>query len=173
MYRTNRNETKVELPEASDKGKRKIIKRNLRMYIIENNLKNGLELIPQKEAGSLVTLWLYNINKANPSTKLLKDAWKIGNTDQLIRDENVDRIRTLGNFSSKSFVCNGLWLKLVEENLLKNDNDYDEFAHSFHLPIKEGRGKHWNILLYGLADIEKTFLLQPSSMFCSSPGQNP
>lgn len=74
MYRTNRNETKVELPEASDKGKRKIIKRNLRMYIIENNLKNGLELIPQKEAGSLVTLWLYNINKANPSTKLLKDA---------------------------------------------------------------------------------------------------
>lgn len=74
MYRTNRNKTKVELPEASDKGKRKIIKRNLRMYIIENNLKNGLELIPQKEAGSLVTLWLYNINKANPSTKLLKDA---------------------------------------------------------------------------------------------------
>ena len=74
MYRTNRNETKVELPEASDKGKKKIIKRNLRMYIIENNLKNGLELIPQKEAGSLVTLWLYNINKANPSTKLLKDA---------------------------------------------------------------------------------------------------
>lgn len=74
MYRTNRNETKVELPEASDKGKRKIIKRNLRMYIIENNFKNGLELIPQKEAGSLVTLWLYNINKANPSTKLLKDA---------------------------------------------------------------------------------------------------
>ena len=74
MYRTNRNETKVELPEASDKGKRKIIKRNLRMYIIENNLKNRLELIPQKEAGSLVTLWLYNINKANPSTKLLKDA---------------------------------------------------------------------------------------------------
>ena len=74
MYRTNRNETKIELPEASDKGKRKIIKRNLRMYIIENNFKNGLELIPQKEAGSLVTLWLYNINKANPSTKLLKDA---------------------------------------------------------------------------------------------------
>ena len=71
-YFTNRNEVKTEVWETSGKGKRKITKGDVNMYIIENNLKTEVELTSAtKKAGSwwLCTWWLCNISEAEHSTR--------------------------------------------------------------------------------------------------------
>ena len=51
MYFTNRNEVKTEVWETSGKGKRKITKGDVNMYIIENNLKTEVELTSATKKG--------------------------------------------------------------------------------------------------------------------------
>ena len=80
--------------------------------------------------------------------ELLEGAWKIKNADELIRDENVDLIKILENFSWKSCVCNDVKLELALETLCKNCIDCDEFTQSLYLSIKEGRRKPLNILFF-------------------------
>ena len=93
--------------------------------------------------------------------QLLEDAWSFENADKMIADENINRIKKLGEHAKTPCSCNGLWFHCAKDLLEKNGIEYDLFSHALYISLKEGRGKHLNLLLHGPADCGKTFLLKP------------
>ena len=79
----------------------------------------------------------------------------------MIADENVNRIKKLEEHAETPCSCNGLWFHCTKDLLEKNGIEYDLFSHAMCISLKEGRGKHLNLLLHGPADCGNTFLLKP------------
>ena len=82
----------------------------------------------------------------------------------------MTRIELLYSELGKTCVegCNGRWLTMAEQVLRRNEIDLDEFAGAVRVLLREGRGKYGNMLLTGVANCGKTFLLNPlNSVFKS------
>ena len=57
--------------------------------------------------------------------------------------------------------CGGAWLECAKEILYLNHIDVPAFASSLRSLLKQGRGKHRNLLITGSANCGKTFMLKP------------
>ena len=91
--------------------------------------------------------------------ELIVDAWHFENASQMIKDNNVDRIGKIQQHPTGQRICEGMWLSSAEV-LAQNNIQYENFASTIKNALILGCRKETNILLYGPADCDKTFLLK-------------
>lgn len=71
-------------------------------------------------------------------------------------------------------VCEGEWLKCVKEILHLNNIDEKQYANALYSQLLEGRGKFKNIMLVGVFNCGKTFLVKPlRTLYQHSLFENP
>ena len=126
-FRKNR----LRLNEHSHQTKypkpQKIKKSDVALFIINNNIKVGLQLmVATTERRDLGDRSLYDFLIAfcrQARQGLIEDAWRFENTKQLIADENVNSIEGLQQNSELQYHYNGQWFLCVQEILTKNGID--------------------------------------------------
>ena len=69
--------------------------------------------------------------------------------------------------------CGGHWLQLALEALRRTKINKYVHAGVLRELLEKERGKHRNIIIVGLADSDKTFMLQPLTMVFKNDFTNP
>ena len=165
-YRRNRTEHHAAVADENNKSKpAKLKKGDIAMWIIEQNIKSEVELVKfatdRRNLGDRA-LYDYLISMRKQYREdLVHDAWRFEKADQIISDENVDRLAKLREHAQGECTCEGLWMLLAKDILQKNKIQYESFVAAIYEIIEKGRGKHRNILLHGPGDCGKTFLVSP------------
>ncbi len=94
-------------------------------------------------------------------TELVEDAWRFESAQQQASDENCDRMQKLRDAKLETCVCDGMWMIMAKDILMKNSIDHNTFASALANSLQIGRHKNHNILIHGPGDCGKTFLLKP------------
>ena len=176
-YCQNRqHEDEAGTSEKKPKAER-IKKGDVAMFIVENDIKTELQLmsfsIERRNLGDRA-LYDYSISlRRTLRQELVQDAWTFENSNKLMSNENVNRIKMLEEQVNKPCACNGTWLVCARDILVKNNIDKEKFCGALYAAIEKGRCKHVNILITGPADCGKTFILEPVCDVFPDVFQNP
>ena len=95
--------------------------------------------------------------------ELINTTWEIEHAPQVLERSKKERMTLMEEAGDQQCKCNpeGAWLKMAEDVLANNYIDQGIFCKAVSQLLREGRGKHRNILLTGPANCGKTFLLGP------------
>ena len=126
-FRKNRLRLNEHSHQTKQPKPQKIKKSDVELFIINNNIKTGLQLmVATTERRDLGDRSFYDFLIAfrrQARQELIEDAWRFENTKQLIADENVNSIEGLQQNSELQYHCNGQWFLCVQEILTKNRID--------------------------------------------------
>ena len=151
---------------AGSKRKRKALSIfDVSQLAVEKGIKTRLELLAfanqQKQEGR-TDLAEFIANRGGKAVEeALSVGWEMEKAEGELARSKMTRIELLYSELGKTCVegCNGRWLTMAEQVLRRNEIDLDEFAGAVRVLLREGRGKYRNMLLTGVANCGKTFLL--------------
>ena len=93
----------------------------------------------------------------------LETAHELQTSIKRLERMNKSRMQLLEEKSTESCQenCEGLWLRLAMEILVKNGISVSTFAGAVHDALQHGRCKYRNIFIHGPANCGKAFLISP------------
>ena len=95
---------------------------------------------------------------------MIVDAWKMAAAVEKVNTSKKSRIEIPMEYANDESQCvchGGVWLALALDLLRKNSIDLSDFCFRMYQAILVGRNKHVNIMITGLSNCGKTFLLEP------------
>ena len=95
--------------------------------------------------------------------EVLETAWEVEDAEKTLERQRKSRLQLLEEARLGECVenCNGDWLICAREVLERNGVEESYFAEQVYERLDKGRGKYRNILIVGVANCGKTFLLNP------------
>ena len=95
--------------------------------------------------------------------EILESAWEMEDAQKTLERQRKSRLQLLQEARLGECVenCNGDWLVCAREVLERNGVEESYFAEQVYELLDKGRGKYRNIMIVGVANCGKTFLLDP------------
>ena len=95
--------------------------------------------------------------------EILESAWEMEDAQKTLERQRKSRLQLLPEARVGECVenCNGDWLICAREVLERNGVEERYFAEQVYELLDKGRGKYRNIMIVGVANCGKTFLLNP------------
>ena len=154
------------------RGRRKSKKKTLSVFdvsqiAVKKGIRTKLQLLAlaetNKRAGKLDLAQFIANRGAKAVDEALRVGWELTEAPNELERQQASRYELLENAFTGDCVpsCNGRWYRLGSEILVKNGIQVNEFAQAVRTLLIQGRGKYRNILLHGVSNCGKTFLLQP------------
>ena len=168
IEKSNPTVKNAEEPTTSKKTCRGLTITEESDFCIEKNIKTRTQLLSvgaeQKRHGKLnLASFVLNHSK-KVICEIIETVWEMKHADRDLANLNRDRMSVIYDTTTQMYTpgCeDGLWLSSAIELLNKNEIQAKAFAAALRTLLSKGRGKFRNILLVGLMNCEKTFLLQP------------
>ena len=134
---------------------------------VEKGIKTRLELAAlanhQKREGKTDLAEFIANRGAKAVEEAVSVGWELENAELDLARSKLARVgilyKELGNACVEG--CDGKWLRMAEQVLARNSIERVDFAEELQNLLQEGRGKYRNVLLKGVANCGKTFLLNP------------
>ena len=168
-----------EQTATNKKGKNKKVKtkRRKRMtsyelseIILSKNIKSRTELLAlareQKREGK-TDIAEFVVNRgAKVVADVLATTWEMENSKDNLERQKKSRIQLLKEARDGECVdsCSGKWLTSAKEVLESNGVDIQYFGQCVRNLLEKGRGKYRNLMIVGVANCAKTFLLNPLNL---------
>ena len=145
--------------------------------IMAKNIKTRTELLAlvreQKLEGK-TDIAAFIVNRGSKVVSdVLQMAWEMEGAKETPQRQRKSRLELLEEAIRGKCVenCNGQWLKCACEVLQRNGVEESYFAERVYELLNKGRGKYTNIMILGVANCRKTFLLNPLNViyntFCN------
>ena len=95
--------------------------------------------------------------------EILESAWEMEDAQKTLERQRKSRLQLLQEARLGECVenCHGDWLICAREVLERNGVEESYFAEQVYELLEKGRGKYRNIMIVGVANCGKTFLLNP------------
>lgn len=95
--------------------------------------------------------------------EILESAWEMEDAQKTLERQRKSRLQLLQEARLRECVenCNSDWLICAREVLEQKGVEESYFAEQVYEPLDKGRGKYRNVMIIGVADCGKTFLLNP------------
>jgi len=99
--------------------------------------------------------------------EILESAWEMEDAQKTLERQRKSRLKLLQEARVGECVenCNGDWLICAREVLERNGVEERYFAEQVYELLDKGRGKYRDIMIVGVANCGKTFLLNPLNVF--------
>ena len=131
-FRENFQQRELAEPASRKPKQNRMKKGDVAMFIVENYIKNELQLLNiTTERRILVERCLYDYFMALGTQlceELIVDAWPFENTSQMIKDNNVDCIGKIQQYSTGQCIWEGMWLSSAKEVLAQSNIEYENCA---------------------------------------------
>ena len=150
--------------------KKKITKKRLTSseIIVAKKIKSRTELLAlarnQKKEGK-TDIAEFIVNRGSKVVaEILDTAWEMETSNVDLQRARKTRLDLLVDARQGECVenCNEQWLSCAREVLRRNGIDERYFIQSVYELLEKGRGKFRNIMIVGVANCGKTFLLNPA-----------
>ena len=135
--------------------------------IVAKKIKSRTELLAlaqnQKKEGK-TNIAEFIVNRGSKVVaKILDSAWEMETSNVDLQRAHKNRIDLLADAQQGECVenCNGQWPFCARKVLHRNRIDECYFIQSVNELLEKGRGKFRNIMIVGVANCGKTFLLNP------------
>ena len=158
----------VSEPEPSGSGgKKRVTAGMISNFIIENNIHTDKEMYEainlQKKDGQTDLNEFILSKPPKYLNDLLNQSWQIENAVLSRQRRDTPRMNLVMAALHGACVhgCNGQWLICANDTLRKNKVNRYVFADAIRSAIKDGRQKGNNIMITGVGDSAKTFILLP------------
>lgn len=152
--------------------KKKIRKKRLTSFelseiIVAKKIKSRTELLAlarnqKKEGKTDIAEFIVN-RGAKVVAEILDTAWEMETSNIDLERARKTRLDLLADARQGECVenCDGQWLSCAREVLRRNGIDERYFTQSVYELLEKGRGKFRNIMIVGVANCGKTFILNP------------
>ena len=159
---------KNERFQNSEKRKKKRMSSyELSEIVVAKRIKTRTELLAlareQKLEGK-TDIAEFIINRGSKVVaEILESAWEMEDAQKTLERQRKSRLQLLQEARLGECVenCNGDWLVCAREVLERNGVEESYFAEQVYELLDKGRGKYRNIMIVGVANCGKTFLLDP------------
>ena len=151
----------------STKSRRRLNNLEVSDYLIANNIISVPELFAKaesrKEEGECdLAMFLFSRTQ-KALDELISKAWLLKNASSSLALEKTTRLEKVRAAAAQNCIegCNSLWIKCALEVLAPNGIEPTIFASYIYELLTLGRGKFRNLMIYGLSNCAKTFILKP------------
>ena len=154
--------------EESKKKKPRLDANQLFQLVIDNDIKTDIELCAMSkvqfdEGKSDLNRYIMTNSEKN-RTEMIKTAWKINNSKDIMARANKSRMQLLQDaksFNHASDCVDNRWLTSALEVLQMNNIDSAKFTSDVRELLEHGRGKGRCLMIYGDTNRAKSFILMP------------
>ena len=166
------NHAQVIRDSDADNNKAKRRKKRITSYELSDialakNIKSRTQLLAlarQQKLEGKTDIAEFIVNRgAKVVSEVLDTAWEMENSTNDLERARKSRVQLLHEASQGECTegCCGQWLACAKDVLERNDINAQYFARCVLELLEKGRGKYRNIMIVGVANCGKTFLLNP------------
>ena len=152
---------------SAKRRKKRMTSYELSEIALAKNIKSRTELLAlarQQKPEGKTDIAEFIVNRgAKVVSEVLDTAWEMEHSTDDLERARKSRVQLLHEARQGECTegCSGQWLTCAEEVLERNGINAQYFARCVLELLQKGRGKYRNIMIVGVANCGKTFLLNP------------
>ena len=153
--------------DSSSRKIRKLSNIEVSEFIVKNDIKNETALLAianEQSVEGKKDLANYVLCRSSKGlNEVIQQTWKMKEASATLEREKRCRLDIIREAAAGECVqgCEGMWLKCAEEVLYNNKVHPILYAAALRELLTLGRGKYRNLMIVGITNCGKTFLLKP------------